>query len=108
MRRGDLYRVQKPGGHDPKRYRVYAVVSRQLLVDSKFATVICAPVFSSGAGLATQIEIGASEGLKHTSWIICDNLMSLRKTELTHYIGSLSSAKCEELNQALSRALDLS
>lgn len=107
MKRGDLYRVQKPGGQDPKKHRVYVVVSRQVVIDSKFATVVCAPVFTSGAGLATQVEVGTSEGLKHPSWIVCDNLMSLRKTELTQYIGSLSIAKCKELNEALRRALDL-
>ncbi len=107
MRRGDLYRVHKPGGGDPKRYRIFVVVSRQVLIDSKFATVICAPVFSSGEGLVTQVEIGEVEGLKHVSWIACDNLLSVRKTELTQYIGSLSAAKCRDLGEALSWALDL-
>ncbi len=107
MRRGDLYRVQKPGGGDPRRYRTFVVVSRQVLIDSKFATVICAPVFSSGEGLVTQVQVGETEGLKHLSWIACDNLLSLRKTELTQYIGSLSPAKCQELGKALSWALEL-
>jgi mRNA interferase MazF len=49
-----LYRVYKPGG-DPKRYRVFVVVSRQVLADSRFSTVICAPVFSSGEGLSTHV-----------------------------------------------------
>ena len=107
MRRGDLYRVRKPGGGDPKRYRIFVIVSRQVLIDSKFATAVCAPVFSSGEGLLTQVQIGTAEGLKHVSWIACDNLMSLRKTELTQYIGSLSQAKSQELNEALRWALDL-
>ena len=107
MRRGDLYRVHRPGQADPKRHRVYVVVSRQVLIDSKFATVICAPVFSNGEGLATQVAIGTSEGLKHLSWISCDNLMSLRKGELTQYVGSLSQAKSRELDRALREALGL-
>jgi len=107
MRRGDLYRVHRPRGDDPKRHRVYVIVSRQELIDSKFPTVTCAPVFSNGQELATQVAIDTSEGLKHPSWIMCDNLMSVRKRELTQYIGSLSSAKCQELNEALKWALDL-
>jgi mRNA interferase MazF len=107
MKRGDLYRVHKPGKDDPKQHRVYVVVSRQVLIDSKFETVICAPVFSSGEGLLTQVEIGVSEGLKQTSWIFCDNLMSLRKSNLTQYIGSLSAAKLTELNAALRWSLAL-
>ena len=107
MKRGELYRVHKPGG-DPKQYRVFVVVSRQVLIDSKFSIVICAPVFSSGEGLSTQVAVGPDEGLKHLSWIMCDNLVSLRKTDLTHFLGSLSKPKIAELNQSLTMALDLS
>ena len=106
VRRGELYRVHKPGG-DPKSHRTFAVVSRQVLIDSKFSTVICAPVFTSGERLSTQVPIGPEEGLKHSSWIMCDNLVSLRKADLTNYIGSLSRAKIASLNKALKMALEL-
>lgn len=106
MRRGELYRVFKPGG-DPKRYRIFAIVSRQALIDSSFSTVVCAPVFTVGHGLSTQVAIGTEEGLKHSSWITCDNLVSLRKSDLTNYVGALSRAKMVELNDALKMALDL-
>ncbi|MGA2072146.1 MAG: type II toxin-antitoxin system PemK/MazF family toxin [Terriglobia bacterium] len=106
MRRGDLYRVYKPGG-DPKRYRPFVVVSRQILIDSKFSTAICAPVFTSGQGLSTQVPVGPEEGLKHPSWIMCDNLVSLRKADLTDFLGSLSRSKLAELDRALKMALDL-
>ena len=107
MRRGELYRVFKPGG-DPKQYRTFAIVSRQALIDSRFSTVVCAPIFSSGDGLSTQVPIGPDEGLKHESWIMCDNLVSIRKSELTNYVGSLPKAKIVELSDALKMALDLS
>ena len=106
MKRGELYRVNKPGG-DPKSHRTFVVVSRQVLIDSKFSTVVCAPVFTSGQGLSTQVPIGTEEGLKHSSWIMCDNLVSLRKADLTNFIGSLSSSKVVDLNEALKMALDL-
>ena len=106
MRRGELYRVYKPGG-DPRRYRAFVVVSRQVLIDSNFSTVICAPVFIRGQGLSTQVAVGPEEGLKHASWIMCDNLVSLRKSDLTHFLGSLSRSKMGELDRALKMALDL-
>jgi len=98
--------VFRPGG-DPKQYRIFAIVSRQALIDSRFSTVICAPIFSSGEGLSTQLSIGPDEGLKHPSWIMCDNLVSLRKSELTNFVGSLSRQKLAELDRALKMALDL-
>ena len=106
MKRGELYRVYKPGG-DPKPYRIFAIVSRPALIESRFSTVVCAPVFSSGQGLSTQVAIGPDEGVKHSSWIMCDSLVSIRKSDLTDYVGSLSNAKLAELDSALKWALDL-
>jgi mRNA interferase MazF len=106
VKRGELYRVFRPGG-DPKRFRTYVIVSRQVLVDSRFSTVICAPVLSSGEGLLTQVAVGPAEGLKHSSWIVCDGLMSLHKSNLTNYVGSLSETKLLELDDAIRAALDL-
>ncbi|HEY2822091.1 MAG TPA: type II toxin-antitoxin system PemK/MazF family toxin [Candidatus Acidoferrum sp.] len=107
MRRGELYRVFKPGG-DARQYRAFVIVSRQTLIDSRFSTVVCAPVFSNGEGLSTQIAVGPDEGLKHSSWIMCDNLVSVRKSELTNYLGVLSGSKLAELDYALKMALELS
>jgi mRNA interferase MazF len=107
MRRGDLYRVYRPKG-DPEAYRVFAVVSRQALIESRFSTVVCAPVFSSGQELSTQVTVGIDEGLKHPSWIMCDNLVSLRKSDLTQYVGKVSGEKAIQLSRALKMALDLS
>jgi mRNA interferase MazF len=106
MRRGEIYRVHKPAG-DPKRYRSFVVVSRQTLIDSAYATVVCAPVFTNGSGLSTQVAIGPDEGLKHDSWVACDNLGSLAKADLTQFIGSLSWSKLAELDDALKLALAL-
>ena len=107
MTRGDLYRVSNPSPRDPKRYRVFVLVSRQVLIDSRFSAVICAPVYSSHHGLSTQVPIGVDEGLKHESSIHCDELVSLPKTALTHYVGRLAAEKLEALNRALRMALDI-
>ena len=106
MKRGELYRVHKPGG-DPKEYRTFVIVSRQALIDSRFSTVVCAPVFTHGENLATQVAVGIEQGLKHPSWIMCDNLVSIRKSELSNFVGSLTAAKLGELDEALKMALEL-
>jgi mRNA interferase MazF len=107
MTRGDLYRVRSAAGADPKRSRVFVVVSRQGLVDSRFSSVICAPVYSAGEGLSTQVPVGHAEGLKHPSWIMCDNLISLPKTALTDYVGALSGPAMTALGTSLKAALEL-
>jgi mRNA interferase MazF len=106
MQRGEIYRLHRPQA-DPKRQRCVVVVSRQVLIDSRFSAVICAPVFTNGEDLSTQVSVGPDEGLKHPSWIACDNLISVRKSELTQFVGSLSRARLRDLNLALRMALDL-
>ena len=105
MRRGELYRVFQPVSRDPKRFRVYVIVSRQILLESRYSTVICAPVFSEHDGLSTQVPVGVEEGLKHDSSIHCDALVSLPKAALTNYVGTLSQVKIQDLNQALAIAV---
>jgi mRNA interferase MazF len=52
-------------------------------------------------GLSTQVRIGTAEGLKTESSIHCDELVSLPKSVLTHYVGSLNAAALDQLNRAL-------
>jgi hypothetical protein len=75
-----------------------------------------------GAGLSTQVEVGAQEGVLHTSWITCHPgsfrpaAAYRRPTESvgehpevgTHgYVGALGPVKLAELNRALRISLDL-
>ena len=83
-------------------------MSRQLVIDSRFSTVICAPVYSSHLGLSTQVAVGINEGLKHESSIHCDELVSLPKSALTNYVGSLMPEKVDALDKALRVALEIS
>lgn len=106
MKRGELYRVRHPK-EDPRRSRVFVIVSRTTLLESAFSTVTCAPVYSARHGLSTQVPVGADEGLKHESAIHCDELVSLPKSVLTDYVGSLSGSRLSDLNRALAIALEL-
>lgn len=107
MKRGELYRVEKPSKRDPKGFRVFVVVSRQRFIQTRHDSVICAPVYTNCIGLETEVEIGIDEGLKHYSCIHCAELVSLEKSKLTNFIGSLSPEKIKELNKALKFALEL-
>jgi mRNA interferase MazF len=107
MKRGELYRVYKGAKQDPKNYRVYVIVSRQTLINARFSTVICAPVYTSYDGIATQVPVGVPDGLKHDCSIHCDELMSLPKTLLTDYVGKLATEKLKLLKISLLAALEL-
>ena len=105
MKRGDLFLVYKGSKNDPKKQRVFLVVSRQECIDKGFSSVICAPIYTNYRGFSTQVAVVVDEGIKHDSAVFCDDLISLPKRILTNYVGSLSVAKMEEVNDALRIAL---
>ena len=107
MKRGELYRVFLGSTTDVKRQRVYIIVSRQELIDSAYSTLVCAPVYTNYEGLSTQVPVGIEEGLKHSSAIRCDELISILKSRLTDYVGTISEKKLTALTQALSIALGI-
>jgi mRNA interferase MazF len=104
VKRGELYRVRRPG-IDPKASRVFAVVGSQTIIESAFPTVVCAPIHTADHGLPTQVPVGIDEGLKHDSAIYCDALVSVPKPRLTDFVGTLSSEKVRDLDRALAAAL---
>ena len=107
MERGNLYRVKNPSRIDPKKFRVYVVVSSHEFILLNYPTLICAPIYTNCIGLPSEVEVGIDEGLKHDSCIHCDELVSLEKSKLTNFIGTLSAQKINELNQALKIALEI-
>jgi mRNA interferase MazF len=68
---------------------------------------VCAPVYTRRDGLATQVDLGPDDGLRHESSIHCDALVSLSKPLLTDYIASLKPSRVRALDQALRIALAL-
>ena len=77
MKRGDLYRLAKPSKRDPKRFRVYVIVSRYNFFNTRLRSL-----YSNYIGLQTEVEVVVDEGLKHDSIIRCDELVSIDKTDL--------------------------
>jgi mRNA interferase MazF len=107
LKRGDIFRVYGSIKPDPKNYRCFVIVSRAALLKTKFSSVICAPVYSKFENISTQVKVGIKEGLKKNSAVFCDNLVSIEKSRLTNYVGSLDTKKMRYLDQALTIALDL-
>ena len=62
-------------------------------------------MYSTRHGLATQVDVGLNEGLRHDSSVHCDELVSLRKSQLTQFVGSLDVTKLKCLEDALMVAL---
>lgn len=107
MRRGDIYLAEQAAA-GRTRGQLFVVLSRQLALDSGLSTVICAPVFAGYDGLATQVPVGAADGLPYEGSIQGDVLVSMPRTALTRLVVSLGSAKMKAMEGALRVALGLS
>jgi mRNA-degrading endonuclease toxin of MazEF toxin-antitoxin module len=108
MNRGEVYRTQvklPERGHKPG---FYVIVSRDFVAQNDdVSTVICAPVYSETLGLRSEVLVGIEDGFPEDSSIRCDFLTLMIKAKLTYFVGTLSKGKQDELNKALTYALQL-
>ena len=73
-------------------------------------TVIVAPVTTNHeakAKLPTHCYIGAESGLDTSSVILLEQLRTIDKKRLGHYVGRLNRTHLRHLNQALAISIDL-
>ena len=71
------------------------------------AWVTVAPITSTRRGLQTEVDLGPANGLDHESVVSCDNIQTIRATELDEHIGFLLAAQEQSLTQALVAAFNL-
>ena len=108
MNRGEMYRTREKIPERGGKPGFYVIVSRDFIAENPdIETVICAPVYSEVLGIKSEVVLGKEDGLPRTCAIRCDFLMLLFKSKLTQFAGSLSPRKVEELNRAISYALQL-
>lgn len=102
-----MYLLARPGRGDPRRDRPVVVVSRQSSIDSRYNSVIGAPIHTRSHGESSQVLVGEECGLKYPSAIHCDGLINVQKPLLTNYIGSLPKDRIDALDQSLAIALGI-
>lgn len=109
MKRGEIYRTRErvpERGHKPG---FYLIVSRSFIVNHEdVSTVICAPVYSEVLGLSTEVVLGPEDGIPHISAARCDFLTLMFQAKLTHFVGTISQRKLDQLDRALAFALEIS
>jgi mRNA interferase MazF len=106
--RGEIYRTRHRVAERGDKAGYYLVVSRSFIAgNDDVSTVVCAPVYSEILGLATEVVVGPENGIPRPSAVRCDLLMLMLKAKLTTFVGSLSRAKTQQLNKALSISLEI-
>ena len=109
--RGELYYADlgKGVGSEQEGYR--PVVNVQTNIGNKYSpTVIVAPVTTNHeakAKLPTHCYIGAESGLDTSSVILLEQLRTIDKKRLGHFVGRLNRTHLRQLNHALAVSIQL-
>ena len=104
MRRGEIYLAVLP---DPVGRRPVLLVSRTAAIDVR-TTVTVAPVTRTLRGIASEVRLGRSHGLRAGSIANCDSLQTIPKAALRRRpVGSLTVEELPALDRALRYALGI-
>ena len=109
--RGDMYyaNLGKGVGSEQEGYRPVVIIQNN--IGNKYSpTVIVAPVTTNHetkTKLPTHCYIGAESGLDTTSVILLEQIRTIDKMRLDHFVGRLSQTHLRQLNQALAISIDL-
>lgn len=98
--RGEIWLLNLPS---PDRRRPVLVLSRPSLL-RVLHTATVAAITSTLRGVPTEVTLGVEDGLKQVSCVNLTNVFTVRRSDLRHYVGSVSAQKMREVCHALNIA----
>ena len=98
--RGEIWLLKLPS---PDRRRPVLILSRPSLL-KVLHTATVAAITSTLRGAPTEVALGPEDGLKQVSCVNLTNVFTVRKSELRHYVGSLSAERMRDVCHALNIA----
>lgn len=111
VRRGEIYWVDfgTPRGSEQSGRRPALIVQNDTGNISSPTTIIAAITSKKRVSYPFHVDISAQEsGLPQDSTVKLEQLLTISKDRLVSRVGTLSSAKMEEINRALKASLGLS
>jgi mRNA interferase MazF len=94
-----LYRFRRPDQRRP-----VLVLTRQEVIEL-LETVMVAPITSTVRGAPSEVVLGISEGLKHTSAANLDHVQTVERARLVQYVGRVPPTRMKEVCRALAIAV---
>lgn len=93
-----LARVDKP--------RPAVLLTREFAV-GYLTSVTVAPITTRIHGIGSEVRVGPENGLDRVSVINCDNITTIKRSDLLQEIGMLTEHQEQELADAISHAFNL-
>ncbi len=91
---------------DLDKRRPVLILTREL-VRPALRRVTVAPVTTRQRGLATEVPVGADNGLDEAGVVNCDNIVTVPSESLGPVVGYLLPAQEPQLTEAIMAAFDL-
>lgn len=88
------------------KHRPALVLTRQSKLHL-LAWVTVAPITSTVRGITSEVPVGPRNGLDHESVVSCDNITTVRRSDVGETIGLLFDDQELALARAISDAFDL-
>ena len=111
VKRGDIYYAELTAACGSEQSGIRPVIIVQNNVGNYYSpTVIVAAITSKlKKNMPTHIKINSGEGnLTKTSTVLLEQLMTIDKSRLIRYVGSVNNTIMAEINQAMLVSLGLS
>lgn len=84
-----------------------AVLLTRRLAVGYLTSVTVAPITTRIHGIRSEVHVGPGNGLECECVINCDNITTIRRSDLIQQIGVLTPTQDQELADAISHAFDL-
>ena len=97
VNRGEIWQFSFPR---PDRRRPVLILTRQDIIDH-LHNVTVAPITTTIRGIPTEVVIGPECGLKTTSAINLDNLVTVPKNGLRSFVATVPPSVMTEIREAI-------
>lgn len=109
MKRGEIYFMYGDGhGSVQTGYRPVIVVQNDIGNHFSPTTIVCSITSARKKPLPTHLSIGINGGLYKESTILCEQIQTVSKKDLKHYVGFISDQRImKELDRRILISLGL-
>lgn len=111
MRRGDIYLLDLSinSGHVQSGFRPVIVIQNDTANQASMTTIVCgissSPKFKN---IPTHCFISTSGGLPRPSTVLCEQMFTVNKADLKHYLGTVSNPyMIKKLDMCIQEAVGL-
>lgn len=111
MKRGDIYilETKETKGNIQAGKRPVIIVQNDVGNTHALTTIVCCITSKTKKGLPMHLEIGKVGGLKLDSTILCEQILTVNKSDLGQYLGAVAKTDTlKRLDRCLSVSLGIS